>query len=563
GWLLFTAKEPPHALLAVSAVLMGALGLVLFNRMSRQSRVADQALEHGEEYIERVAELSQDIHAIIKVDTQSYLYVNQAVEILLGYTKEEFLQGGVSFFKELVHPDDVRSVVHCWEKLLEPQGRFGKGREAPQEEVYRIRNKWGEYRWLRSRRIIFARNADGRASEILAVAHDITEQRSYEAALVQAHEIESLGVLARRLAHDLNNILMGIRGYVDLGMESQDPANLQDKLTKIGEGTDRASTLCRQMLAYAGRGRVQITRHQLNDSIREGLPLVESLVPENVNLILELENDLPKVNGDPNQVRFAMLNLVVNAMEAIGNKPGEITIATAMKYMDGTESAEASALLGEYVYLEVRDSSNGMSEDTLSGIYDPFFSVKHPGRGVGMLSVQSIAREHSGALIAESVPGQGSIFRVFFPVAEKEPEIADDYDEGTPILGGPSLILLVDDEPTIRSILRQGLENAGYKVIEAADGVDGFGAFVRHRSSISMVLLDLTMPRMGGDEVFSEIHRLAPEVPVVLMSGYSQREATEAMNVVGLAGFLAKPFSVREALAVVNRVLGCAVEAPK
>ena len=560
AWLLFTAKEAPHVLLVASAMFIGILGLMLFNRMSRQSREINLALEHGEEYIERVAELSQDIHAIIEVDTQSYLYLNQAVEKQLGFTKDEFLQGGIAFFNELLHPDDLKGVLQRWERLLEPVRSTSRAPEVVQEEIYRIRNKWEEYRWFRSRRVIFARHADGRPWEILVVVHDITEQRSYEAALVQAHEFESLGMLARRLAHDLNNILMGIQGYVDLGLEAPDAANCQEKLSRIGESTDRASKLCRQMLAYAGRGRLHVMRHQLNGSIREGLPLVESLVPENVNLVLELENDLPKVNADPNQVRYAMLNLVVSAMETIGNGQGEITLSTGMKYMDGSEASEASSLLGEYVYLEVRDSGKGMSEETLSGIFDPFFSKKHPGRGLGMLTVQSIAREHQGALHAESTPGEGTAFRLFLPVAEKEPEIPDEGDEGTPIVGGPGLILLVDDEPTIRSVLRQGLEKAGFRVIEAADGVDGFGAFVRHRSSIRMVLLDLTMPRMNGDEVFGEMQRMAPEIPVVLMSGYSQQEATAALKEKGLAGFLSKPFSVREALAVVHRVLGHVVE---
>ncbi len=556
-WCMAFPKETSPALLAGAAVFMGVLGLLLFNRMTFQVREVNQALEHGEDYIERVADLSQDIHAIIDVDTQTYVYMNQAVEKLLGYTPEDFIQGGLVFFQSLVHPEDQRLVSRQWERLMERGAAppASRAEEESQEEIYRIRNKWEEYRWFRSRRVIFARHPDGRPWEILVVVHDITEQRSYEAALVQAHEFESLGMLARRLSHDLNNILMGIQGYADLGVETREPGKLQDMCRKIGESTERASKLCRQMLAYAGHGRVQIGRHQLNDSIREGLPLVESLMPENVNLLLELENDLPKVNADPNQIRYAMLNLVVNAMEALGNREGEIAVRTAMKHLDGSDPNLPPTLLGDYVCLEVRDTGQGMSEETLSGIFDPFFSTKHPGRGLGMLTVQGIAREHQGALHASSIPGEGSTIRIFFPIAEKEPEVVDEGDEGTPVIGGPGLILLVDDEPTIRSILRQGLENAGFKVIEAADGVDGFGAFVRHRSSIRMVLLDLTMPRMGGDEVFAEIQRMAPEVPVVLMSGYSQQEATMALKGKGLAGFLSKPCSVREVLAVVHRVL--------
>ncbi len=548
-------KEPLRVPVMGAVVFMGMLGLLLFNRMALQTREVNRALDHGEDYIERVAELSQDVHAIIDVDTQTYVYMNQAVEKLLGYTPGDFLEGGLIFFQTLVHPEDQKLLSRQWERLLEPG--TAQLKEEAQEEVYRILSKWGEYRWFRSRRVVFARHPDGRPWEILVVVHDITEQRSYEAALVQAHEFESLGMLARRLAHDLNNILMGIQGYADLGIESLDPAKLQDTCRKIGEGTERASKLCRQMLAYAGRGRVQIVRHQLNDSIREGLPLVESLMPENVNLVLELENDLPRVNADPHQVRHALLNLVVNAMEALGNQEGEITITTALKHLDGSDPDIPTALLGDYVYLEVRDTGQGMSEETLSGIFDPFFSTKHPGRGLGMLTVQGIAREHQGALQTSSIPGGGSTIRIFFPIAEKESGVLEVADEVISSATGPGLILLVDDEPTIRLILRQGLEQAGFKVIEAVDGVDGFGAFVRQRSSIRLVLLDLTMPRMGGDEVFAEIQRVAPEVPVVLMSGYSQQEAMTALkgNGKGLAGFLSKPCSVREVLSVVHRVL--------
>jgi PAS domain S-box-containing protein len=564
-WLLVFVQESSHTLLACAAGFMGVLGLMLFDRLRLQTREVSQALEHGEDYIEQVAELSQDVHAIIDVDTQTYVYMNQAVEKLLGFTPAEFIQGGMVFFQDLVHPDDKLLVARQWERLMERGAAPPPSRnlEVAQEEIYRIRNKWDEYRWFRSRRVVFSRHPDGRPWEILVVVHDITEQRSYEAALVHAHEFESLGLLARRLAHDLNNILMGIQGYADLGLEAKDLGQSLELFKNIEAGTERASKLCRQMLAYAGRGRVQITRHQLNDSIREGLPLVESLMPENMHLALELESDLPRVNADPNQVRYAMLNLVVNAMEAMGNQEGEITITTAMKHLDGSNSSLPPALLGDYVCLEVRDTGAGMSEETLSGIFDPFFSSKHPGRGLGMLTVQGIAREHQGALEADSAPGQGSTFRIYFPTAEKDPEMADDGDEGTPIIGGPGLILLVDDEPTIRSILRQGLEGAGYKVIEAVDGVDGFGAFVRHRSSIRLVLLDLTMPRMGGDEVFAEIQKVAPEVPVVLMSGYSQQEATATLQGQGLAGFLPKPCSVREALSIVRRVLGQPVELPQ
>lgn len=557
-WLLLSRSGGPDPLMMLAVVLLGVLGLLLFNRMSAQVKDALEALDQGETYIERVADLSQDVHALIDADTQAYLYVNQALDKALGYTPEEFLAGGLAFFQELVHPEDRHRVKDQWERLLDRASKPPARREDElvQEEVYRIRAKWGEYRWFRSRRVVFSRHASGAPWEILSVVHDISEQRAYEAALVHAHGFESLGLLARRIAHDLNNILMGIQGYADLALQGQsDPDRLREALRHIGENNGRATQLCRQMLAYAGRGRVQMMRHQLNDSIREGLPLVESLMPENVQLVLELEPDLPKVNGDPNQVRYALLNLVMNAMESLGNAEGEITIRTQLRHLEGERDGLPAGVEDDFVCLEVKDTGTGMSEDTLSGIFDPFFRTQHPGRGLGMLTVQGIAREHQGALAVESVPGKGSTFRLAFPVAEKAPEL-DEGDEGTPVTGMNGVVLLVDDEPSIRATLKQGLELGGYKVIEAADGVEGFGAFVRHRSSIGLVMLDLTMPRMGGDEVFEEIRKVAPEMPVILMSGYSQQEALENLKGRGLAGFLSKPCTMKEVLAAVRKALG-------
>jgi two-component system, cell cycle sensor histidine kinase and response regulator CckA len=554
-WLLAAQVNP---LLLTGTTLLAMLGLFLYNRFAARVKEADEASRQAEHYIQCVADLSMDVQSIVNAQHQSYLYMNSAVEKVLGYQPEEFIEGGLDFFYNIVHPEDLPQVRRDLERMMDTgfHAPAPAHEEFVQEEIYRVRTKWEEYRWFRSRRVVFRRNEDGSPKDLLVVARDFTEQRGFEIALVQAQEFESLGTLARRLAHDLNNILMGIQGYTELGMESQgDNRKLNDSLAKIREGADRATGICRQMLAFAGRGRLQITRFQLNESLREGLPLVESLLPENIQLVLDLEADLPKVNADPNQIRYALLNLVVNAMETLGTREGEIGIRTCLKQLTSEGDPTAPGLLGDFVCLEVRDSGPGMSEETLGGISDPFFRIKHPGRGLGLLTVKGIAAGHHGLLHTESVPGKGTICRLYIPISEKE-ALADRGDEGTPIHTEAGVVLLVDDEPTIRAVLSQGLENAGFKVIEAVDGVDGFGAFVRHRSSISVVLLDLTMPRMNGDEVFEEIHKVAPEVPVILMSGYSQSEATQALADKGLAAFLSKPCSIKEALAVVHKALG-------
>ena len=545
-WLLTAHADP---LLLTVALVQAALGLFLFNRLSARNRESTEALARADRYIQCVADLSLDVQSILSAQHQSYLYMNSAVEKVLGFKSEEFIEGGLDFFYGIVHPEDLPQVRRNLERMLEMR-LPAQQEEVVQEEIYRIRNKWDEYRWFRSRRRVFSRDEDGSPTELLVVSRDFTEQRGFEIALVQAQEFESLGILARRLAHDLNNILMGLQGYAELGLEGKgDPAT---SLEKIREGAGRATDICRQMLAFAGRGRLQRMRHQLNDALREGLPLVESLLPENIQLVLELEKDLPKINADPNQIRYALLNLVVNAMETIGTREGEIAVRTCLKHLSGEGEP---ALAGDCVCLEVRDSGPGMSEETLGGISDPFFRMKHPGRGLGLLTVRGIADEHGGRLQVDSLPGEGTCCRLYLPVAEPE-VLSDEGEEGTPVTVAGGAVLLVDDEPTIRAVLSQGLTRAGFKVIEAVDGVDGFGAFVRHRSAISVVLLDLTMPRMNGDEVFAEIHKVAPEVPVILMSGYSQSEATQAMTDQGLAAFLSKPCSIKEALAVVQKVLG-------
>jgi len=559
GMLVLLMLRPSWALpaLGLGLLALAALGILVIRLFFRRIQEIREGASRSELFLDSVADLTQDFHAIFQAQSGQYLYLNQAAEKLLGHGRADWMRGGLAFLLELVHLDDRIHIQRSLERLMDPSFRPDRlhPEEPVQEDTCRIRTKWGEYRWFRIRRTVFTRDALGQPVEILEVGHDITEQRGFEIALVQAQEFESLGTLARRLAHDLSNILMGIQGFADLGLtEGRDPESPRQNLVKIRDSATRAAEICRQMLSYAGRGRVQIGRNQINDSVREALPLVESLIPENAELILELENDLPLASADPNQVRYALLNLVVNAVESLGTSEGEIIIRTSVKHLGGDEDLEAEGLRGDYICLNVRDSGVGMSEETLGGITDPFFRVKHPGRGLGLLTVKGIATEHRGGLHIRTAPDRGSDCTLYFPLAGYT-AVLDEGDEGTPIAADLGVILLVDDEPSIRAILREGLEDAGYKIIEAVDGVDGFGAFVRHRSCISAVLLDLTMPRMHGDEVLDEIRKLDKDIPVILMSGYSRREATADLAGKGLTAFLSKPCSIKETLAVVHKAI--------
>jgi PAS domain S-box-containing protein len=554
GAALLVEPAPHLPLLAVAVTGMALVGVLGIRSTAASARDTELALTEGERYIERIAELSHDIHLIVDAQNGGYLYLNPAVEDLLGYSMDAFLKGGSDYFHSLVHPEDLAVLRQQFDTHANAQAVGGAADEPIHEEIFRIRNHHGAWRWFKRRRTVFVRFPDGRPAEILAVMQDITQQHAYESALVQAHKVESLGALVRGTVHDLNNTLMGIQGFAEIALEgSQDPNSLRSGLEGVQMSLQRASGLCRQILAYSGQGRIQISPHQLNDAVRESLSTIESLVPDGAHMVLDLQNDLPLASVDLIQARHALLNLVFNAAESLGIRGGEITLRTYLRAFSGSE-AGYQGLKGDFVCLEVRDTGPGTPAELLGEIFDPLYSTLHPGHGLGLSTVKSILEEHQGFVRAKGEPGVGDSTILCFPLAEKNPEI-DEGDEGTPVVGVSGVILLVDDEPMVRSILRQGLEISGFKVLEAVDGVDGFASFVRHRSSISLVLLDLTMPRMGGDEVFEEIHRLAPEVPVVLMSGYSMEEATAALSGRGLAGFLSKPCSIKDALGVVTRVL--------
>lgn len=540
-----------------SAILtiLGLAGLWCLYLYSRARRGPGAFARRQAQILGSLAELSHDLQVVLYVPAWQYTELNAAEDKLLGFDRNAWLEGGLPFFLSLVHPDDKAHVQLELTRFLEDRPR-GSQEELIQEDTYRIRNRWEEYRWFRTRRRVFKRNANGDPEEVLEVSHDITEQRGFEIALVQAQEFESLGTLARRLAHDLNNILMGIQGFAELGLqEGQGEVSQRQALAKIRESSLRADGLCRQMLAYAGRSRSQIGRHQINDAVRESLPLAESLIPESVDLVLDLESDLPMAQIDPNQVRYALLHLLVNAVESMGSSQGEIEVKTRLCRLEGEAEPTSEGLRGDYIALSVRDSGAGMGEETLAGIADPFFRTKHPGRGLGLLTVKGIAAEHRGALHVDTKPGHGMHCILYFPLVDKER--GADSSEGAFVTprGDQGTILLVDDEPTIRAVLREGLEGVGFNVIEAVDGVDGFGAFVRHRGELEAIMLDLTMPRMGGDEALREIRKLEPTIPVILMSGYSQTEVVASLENTGISAFLSKPCSVKDALETLHRVL--------
>lgn len=380
----------------------------------------------------------------------------------------------------------------------------------------------------------------------------------------QSQKLESLGVLAGGIAHDFNNLLMSILGNADMSLRELSPASpARDMIREIHEAAQHAAELCKQMLAYSGRGRFVIQSLDFNDLIGEMTHLLDASVPEGVTLHLALSDGLPPVQGDVTQLRQIVMNLFSNAREALGDEQGEITISTRAidcdrEYLSSTYLDE-DLPAGAYVALAIGDTGCGMRTEEQNRIFDPFYSTKFTGRGLGLPAVLGVVRGHNGAIKVDSEPGEGSTFTVLFPEAELPAEQLPAKLVDAPGWRGTGVVLVVDDEELVRSVTKRILERMGFSVLAARDGREGIQVFEEHRGEIAVVLLDLTMPRMSGEETYRELRRISQTVPVILSSGYDAMQAAERFTADGLAGFIQKPYRSKDLCAKLRTALTLAM----
>ena len=384
------------------------------------------------------------------------------------------------------------------------------------------------------------------------------QRRRLEARIQHAQKLESLGALAGGLAHDLNNLLVGILGNADLARsELPEDSALRERMEAVIAAGQRAARLSNQMLAYSGKGGF-ITRplnlsHWVHDMVR----LLKIDLPKNAVLRCKLPRQLPAIEADPAQVRQLVGNLLTNACDALGKDQGLVTLSTRTMDCDRVylDRCLLEAPPGTYVVFEVSDTGCGMDPNTLEKIFDPFFTTKFAGRGLGLAAVLGIVRGHHGTLEVESQPGRGTTVRVLFPISAEESIEAPDPPRPETPWKGTGTILLIDDEAVVRQLARATLEEAGFEVISANDGPDGLELFRRHREGLSLVILDLTMPEMDGKEVHRQLRQIDPEVRVLLSSGYSEHQVAQQFDE-SLAAFLKKPYQPGDLLEKVRRVLG-------
>jgi two-component system CheB/CheR fusion protein len=412
-------------------------------------------------------------------------------------------------------------------------------------------------------------NTAGDDALVLLAIEDVTERRleqerrlALERKMQDAQKLESLGLLAGGLAHDFNNILTSILGHADLAaLDARPGSDLRRHLDRIEESVRRASDLCGQMLAYSGRGRFVIKPIDLNALVGDASRLVELAVGKRAVVRLELARTAPVVRGDATQLRQVLMNLLLNAAEAMGESGGAITLSTGLmavdrSYLAGTVLSPALPE-GDYAYLEVADDGEGMDAETLGQIFDPFFTTKFAGRGLGLAAVLGIVRGHGGALKIESKPGEGSVFRLLLPRSEVPVELEPAAAPAPAAAeAGRGAILVVDDEALVLEVVARLVESLGFEVVRAQGGAAALEAFEDRHGEFRLVLLDLTMPGVGGEEAFVRMRERRPDAAVVLMSGHGEQDALERFSAKGLSGFLRKPFGLKDLSALLEAVLG-------
>lgn len=402
---------------------------------------------------------------------------------------------------------------------------------------------------------------------------DISQRKRLEEKMRDTAKLESLGVMAGGIAHDFNNLLTGILGNASLLAESVNAGD-RDLALEIVKAAGRAADLTRQMLAYSGKGRFQVQTLDLSRQVTEILSLVQPMIDKKVKVELRLEKNLPCIEADSGQIQQLVMNLIINGAEAMEGAEGRVIITTHGADVDKTLISHTFAnhdiSPGKYVCLEVQDTGCGMSEDTKAKIFDPFFTTKFTGCGRGLAAVSGIVRGHKGALRVYSSPGEGTTFKVFFPSIVGNAIAGNAIDgiarEPGAVAGFRSLedrgtILLVDDEDIVRRLGRTCLERKGYQVIVASNGKEGVEIFRARPTEIILVILDMTMPVMGGEEALGLLRQTCPDLPVIVSSGYSEVEVIRRFTKYGVTHFIQKPYTASALLTKVKSVLGIGLPA--
>ncbi|MDA8139285.1 MAG: ATP-binding protein [Desulfobacteraceae bacterium] len=404
-----------------------------------------------------------------------------------------------------------------------------------------------------------------------AFTRDLTEHRRreaernrMEAQMQEVQKLESLGVLAGGIAHDFNNLLMAILGNADLTMISLPPNSpVRRYVEEIALASKRAAELCRQMLAYSGKGSMMVARYDLPTIVGEMTQMLEASVSKKIILRYIFDADIPPVMADASQMKQIVINLVSNAAESISDRKGEISITIGVMFCDRDYLSQCHfnnhLPEGQYVFLEVADTGQGMDAQTREKIFDPFFTTKFVGRGLGLAAVLGIVRSHGGTIRVDSEPGRGTTIRVLLPAMPAEDEKAKSKSSKDKSASANIQVLLIDDDPNVRDVSSEMLKLLGYSVLTAPNGPQGIALYRKHKEAIDVVILDYTMPELNGMETFDELHNIR-KVRVILSSGYAEKEVVQSFKGREFVDFLQKPYTIEKLRDVLEQALAQTIQ---
>jgi len=400
---------------------------------------------------------------------------------------------------------------------------------------------------------------DGKSVGLRGIVIDMTETKKLESQLRQAHKMEAVGTLAGGIAHDFNNLLQAVQGYAELLLLKKTEAEPDyQSLREISRAASRGGELTRQLLAFSRKVESRLQPLDLNRTVNEVRLLLERTIPKMIRIDLHLMGNLHWIKADPSQVEQIMMNLAVNARDAMP-EGGTLTIETRNVIVTEEDcSSQPELTPGSYVLLTVSDTGLGIEKTTLEHIFDPFFTTKEVGKGtgLGLAMVYGIVKNHRGTILCSSDPGAGTAFKIYFPAIERPEAPPGIVPAATEPPRGSETILLVDDDDAVRELGEETLQMFGYTVITAPDGASALHIYGKERDHIDLIILDLSMPEMGGTQCLQELLGMDPEARVIIASGCAGAREIEQVTKSGAKAFINKPYDIQQMLTAVRRVLG-------
>ena len=507
----------------------------LFSRIRR----AEEALRISEEKYRTLVENATE--GIIIIQDEKTKFANPLAIAQSGYSAEELFQIPVG---ALVHPDDREAVLGRYRQRIQ-------GEQIPGIQTYRLLNQSGEGLWVQVNSVPITWE-DRPAT--LNFIRDITQEKKLEAQFQVAQKMEAIGTLAGGIAHEFNNLLMGIQGYVSLLLFSLDPTHPHyESLKKIEEQVKSGANLASQLLAFARRGKYEIKPSDMNKILQRTSSMFERTKKE-IKITRQYQERVWTVEVDREQMEQVLLNLFVNAWQAMP-EGGSLFLETRNTTIGPDYLKPFAVPPGKYVRIAVRDTGVGMDKKTAERVFEPFFTTREMGRGagLGLASVYGIVKSHGGFITVYSEVGHGTAFHIYLPASKKEMEADKKPVSGIP--EGNETVLLVDDEQTIVEVMEKALLLTGYKVLVARGGEEAIEVFKKNHDRIDVVILDMIMPGMGGGKVFDSLRAIHPAVKVILSSGYSIDGEASQILARGCSGFIQKPFGIKELSQKIREVM--------